>query len=70
MQGSERHSAMQIESRMDFGPRLIGFEIKWFPPSTYNRDIDEWEDWSWHLKRYVRLYKTIAKVLMDEAEKT
>ena len=27
-----------------------------------------WEDWSWQLKRYVGLYKPLAKLLMDDVE--
>ena len=49
---------------MDFGARGIGGEIKLFPPPLYHGELDKWDDWSWQLKRYVGLYKT----LMDEIE--
>ena len=48
--------------------RGIGGEIKSFPPPTYHGELDKWEDWSWHLKRCVGLYKPMAKTLMDEIE--
>ena len=53
---------------MDFGVRGIGGEIKLFPPPTYHGELEKWEDWSWQLKRYVGLYKPMAKTLMDEIE--
>ena len=53
---------------MDFGNRGIGGEIKLFPPPTYHGELDKWDDWSWQLKRYVGLYKPLAKILMDEVE--
>ena len=53
---------------MDFGVRGIGGEIKLFPPPTYHGELDKWDDWSWQLKRYVGLYKPLAKTLMDEIE--
>ena len=53
---------------MDFGVRGIGGEIKLFPPPTYHGELDKWDDWSWQLKRYVGLYKPLAKLLMDEVE--
>ena len=53
---------------MDFGVRGIDGEIKLFPPPTYHGELDKWEDWSWQLKRYVGLYKPLAKTLMDESE--
>ena len=53
---------------MDFGNRGIGGEIKLFPPPTYHGELDKWDDWSWQLKRYVGLYKPLAKMLMDEVE--
>ena len=43
-------------------------EIKLFPPPTYHGELDKWDDWSWQLKRYVGLYKPLAKLLMDEVE--
>ena len=48
--------------------RGIGGEIKLFPPPTYHGELDKWDDWSWQLKRYVGLYKPLAKLLMDEVE--
>ena len=51
---------------MDFGVRGIGGKIKLFPPPTYHGELDKWDDWSWQLKRYVGLYKPLAKTLMDE----
>ena len=53
---------------MDFGMRGIGGEIKLFPPPTYHGELDKWDDWSWQLKRYVGLYKPLAKTMMDEVE--
>ena len=53
---------------MDFGVRGIGGEIKLFPPPVYHGELDKWDDWSWQLKRYVGLYKPLAKTLMDEIE--
>ena len=53
---------------MDFGVRGIGGEIKLFPLPTYHGELDKWDDWSWQLKRYVGLYKPLAKTLMDEIE--
>ena len=53
---------------MDFGVRGIGGEIKLFPPPPYHGELDKWDDWSWQLKRYVGLYKPLAKLLMDEVE--
>ena len=53
---------------MDFGTRGIGGEIKLFPPPVYYGELDKWDDWSWQLKRYVGLYKPLAKTLMDEIE--
>ena len=53
---------------MDFGVRGIGGEIKVFPPPTYHGELEKWEDWSWQLKRYVGLYKPMAKSLTDEIE--
>ena len=53
---------------MDFGVRGIGGEIKLFPPPTHHGELDKWDDWSWQLKRYVGLYKPLAKTLMDEIE--
>ena len=53
---------------MDFGVRGIGGEIKLFPPPTYHGELDKWDDWSWQLKRYVGLYKPLAKTMMDEIE--
>ena len=53
---------------MDFGVRGIGGEIKLFPPPTYHGELDKWDDWSWHLKRYVGLYKPLAKTMTDEIE--
>ena len=53
---------------MDFEARGIGGEIKLFPPPLYHRELDKWDDWSWQLKRYVGLYKPLAKTLMDEIE--
>eukprot|EP00439_Symbiodinium_sp_Y106_P052373 s2721_g7.t1 len=46
----------------------IGGEIKLFPLPTYHGELDKWDDWSWQLKRYVGLYKPLAKTLMDEIE--
>ena len=54
---------------MDFGVRGIGGEIKLFPPPTYHGELDKWDNWSWQLKRYVGLYKPLAKTLMDEIER-
>ena len=48
---------------MDFGVRGIGG-----PPPTYHGKLDKWDDWSWQLKRYVGLYKPLAKTMMDEIE--
>ena len=48
---------------MDFGARGIGREIKLFPPPLYHGELDKWDDWSWQLKRYVGLYKPLAKTL-------
>ena len=53
---------------MDFGARGIGGEIQLFPPPQYHGELDKWDDWSWQLKRYVGLYKPLAKMLMDEIE--
>ena len=53
---------------MDFGVRGIGGEIKLFPPPVFHGELDKWDDWSWQLKRYVGLYKPLAKMLMDEIE--
>ena len=53
---------------MDFGVRGIGGEIKLFPPSVYHGELDKWDDWSWQLKRYLGLYKPLAKTMMDEIE--
>ena len=39
-----------------------------FPPPTYHGELDKWEDWSWQLKRYVGLYKPLAKTMMDDIE--
>ena len=38
------------------------------PPPTYHGELDKWDDWSWQLKRYVGLYKPLAKTMMDEIE--
>ena len=56
------------EKRMDFGARGIGDEIKLVPPPLYRGELDKWDDWSWQQKRYVGLYKPLAKTLMDEIE--
>eukprot|EP00439_Symbiodinium_sp_Y106_P082978 s159_g22.t1 len=53
---------------MDFGVKGIGGEIKLFPPPVYHGELDKWDDWSWQLKRYVGLYKPLAKTIMDEIE--
>ena len=53
---------------MDFGVRGIGGEIKLFPPPVYHGELDRSDDWSWQLKRYVGLYKPLAKTMMDEIE--
>ena len=53
---------------MEFGTRGIGGEIKLFPPPVYHGELEKWEDWSWQLKRYVGLYKPLAKLLMDDVE--
>ena len=53
---------------MEFGLRGIGGEIKRFPPAVYHGELEKWEDWSWQLKRYVGLYKPLAKLLMDDVE--
>eukprot|EP00439_Symbiodinium_sp_Y106_P069965 s5116_g12.t1 len=53
---------------MDFGARGIGGEIKLFPPPLYHGELDKWDDWSWQLKRYIGLYKPLAKTLKDEIE--
>ena len=53
---------------MDFGMRGIGGENKLFPPPVYHGELEKWADWSWQLKRYVGLYKPMAKTLMDEIE--
>ena len=53
---------------MDFGVRGTGGEIKLFPPPVYHGELQKWEDWSWQLKRYVGLYKPIAKMMMDDVE--
>ena len=53
---------------MDFGVRGIAGEIKLFPPPPYHGELEKWEDWSWQLKRYVGLYKPMAKTLIDEIE--
>ena len=53
---------------MDFGAKGIGGETKLFPPPLYHGELDKWDDWSWQLKRYVGLYKPLAKTLMDEIE--
>eukprot|EP00439_Symbiodinium_sp_Y106_P044512 s4651_g5.t1 len=52
----------------EFEVARIGGEIKLFPPPTYHGELDKWDDWSWQLKRYVGLYKPLAKMLMDEIE--
>ena len=39
-----------------------------YPLPTDNGEIDRWEDWSWQLKRYVGLYKPLAKVQSDDGE--
>ena len=57
---TERFSALSIESRMDFGVKSVGVEIKLFPPPAYNGEIHRCEDWSWQLQRYVGLYKPLA----------
>ena len=51
---------------MDFGVRGIGGEIELFPPPVYRGELEKWEDSSWQLKRYVGLYKPVAKHLMDD----
>ena len=56
---------------MDVGVRGIGGEIKLFPPPVYHGELEKWENRSWQLKRlkrYVGLYKPMAKTLMDEIE--
>ena len=53
---------------MEFGTRGIGGEIKLFPPPVYYGELEKWEDWSWQLQRYVRVYKPLAKLLMDDVE--
>eukprot|EP00439_Symbiodinium_sp_Y106_P085782 s60_g29.t2 len=50
---------------MDFGARGIGGEIKLFPPPLYHGELDKWDDLSWQLKRYVGLYKPLAKIVTD-----
>ena len=34
----------------------------------YHGELDKWDDWSWQLKRYVGLYKPLAKTMIDEIE--
>ena len=34
----------------------------------YHGELDKWDEWSWQLKRYVGLYKPLAKTLIDEIE--
>ena len=53
---------------MDFGTKRIDGEIKLFPPPVYPGKLEKWEDWSWQLKRYVGLYKPLAKLMMDDVE--
>ena len=46
----------------------LGGEFKLFPPAAYGGDFDKWDDWAWQLKRYISLYKPVAKQLMDRVE--
>ena len=48
--------------------RGLGGDFKLFPPAPFNGDHEKWDDWSWQLKRYISLYKPIAKMLMDRVE--
>ena len=34
----------------------------------HHTELGTWEDWSWQLRRYVRLYKPFAKRMMDDVE--
>ena len=36
--------------------------------SGYHGELEKWEDLSWQLKRYVGLYKPVAKQMMDDVE--
>ena len=41
---------------------------KLFPPPVQHCELETWEDWSWQLSQYARLYKPFAKRRMDDVE--
>ena len=63
LHGSGASAPEPRSERMDFGG-----EIKLFPPHTYHGELEKRKDWSWQLKRYVGLYKAIAKLMIDDVE--